>query len=118
MDSRMLQGSETVSFAYSLSQGHSQQAQIPPIHHGTRMMCGGTLFPLLNSHRAEERKQTGGRGMMYSRELTDIKNERRLMLVGLVGALAHGHVLHPVLFSAFTPALHQLGFLPSFNKVQ
>lgn len=59
VDWRVPGGRQAVSFAYSLSQGHSQQARILPIHHGTRIMCGGILFPLPNSLRARGTKVVG-----------------------------------------------------------
>lgn len=54
VDSGVQQAKHTVSFAYSLSQGHSQQTQILTIHHGTRIIYYGTLFPLQDTHGVKE----------------------------------------------------------------
>lgn len=79
VDPRVLRGRQTVSFAYSLSQGHSQQARILPIHHSTRIMCSGPLFPLPKPHGVKEQKSLRGpkvkRGGREKKRWRQIDNE-------------------------------------------
>lgn len=81
VDSGVQQAKQTVSFAYSLSQGHSQQTQILTIHHSTRIIYYGTLFPLQDTHGAKEHELFENERQSVNSQMTENREARWTMTV-------------------------------------
>lgn len=81
VDSGVQQAKQTVSFAYSLSQGHSQQTQILTIHHGTRIIYYGTLFPLQDTHGVKEHELFENGRQSVNSQMTENREARWTMTV-------------------------------------